>query len=293
MCLQGFTSRAVQLNLGDLTLKRSGGASAAGVPAKGLATADLASNPLVSAPAALSPAPAISDATNADIVQSFGDAEDAGAESGAAAVPMLVGDEAGTGRPAERQGKATVGMAKKYGPGFIWGQLNGWYKQTVFDPTASLSAERRGTISMPDIESCYGSARNRFSMKVSADCTCCPALWSAADTLQALAMRARTAAIGDTAEGPSAPGSHSEGFCHLHLQDRDQLIDHLEKRPETMWKIGTIWTFKNEAKVYGSPMFDAVWAGMQPERCLSDPMPELISKLRSAPLPRSAAAPGH
>ncbi len=77
------------------------------------------------------------------------------------------------------------------------------------------------------------------------------------------------------------------------MQDRDQLIDHLEKRPEAMWKIGTVWTFKNEAKVYGSPMFDAVWAGMQPERCLSDPMPELISKLRSAPLPRSAAAPGH
>ena len=170
VCLQGFTSRAVQLNLGDLTLKRGGVAGAAGAPAKGLATADLPSNPLVSAPAGLSPATAISDAANADGAQSFGDAEDAGAESGAAAVPMLVDSEAAAGRPAERQGKATVGMAKKYGPGFIWGQLNGWYKQTVFDPTASLSAERRGTISMPDIESCYGSARNRFSMKVTADC---------------------------------------------------------------------------------------------------------------------------
>ena len=70
------------------------------------------------------------------------------------------------GKAAEKQGKAMMGMAKKYGAGFIWGQLNGWYKQTVFDPTASLSAERRGTISMPDIESCYGNARNRYSMKV-------------------------------------------------------------------------------------------------------------------------------
>ncbi len=190
-CLQGFTSRAVQLNLGDLTLKRGG---AAGVPAKGLAAADLASNPLVSAPAGIPPAPATSDAANADGAQSLGEAEDAGAESGAAAVPMLVDSEAAAGRPAERQGKATVGMAKKYGPGFIWGQLNGWYKQTVFDPTASLSAERRGTISMPDIESCYGSTRNRFSMKVTPDCTCCCALWSAAASLQALAMRACTAA---------------------------------------------------------------------------------------------------
>ena len=201
MCLQGFTSRAVQLNLGDLTLKRGGVAAAAGAPAKGPATADPASNPLVSAPAGLSTDPAASDAANADGVQSLGDAEDAGAESGAAAVPVLVDSEAAAGRPAERQGKATVGMAKKYGPGFIWGQLNGWYKQTVFDPTASLSAERRGTISMPDIESCYGSARNRFSMKVTSDCARCCALCPAAESLHALAMRAGTAVMSHMCRG--------------------------------------------------------------------------------------------
>lgn len=75
------------------------------------------------------------------------------------------------------------------------------------------------------------------------------------------------------------------------VQDRDQLIDHLEKRPEAMWKIGTIWTFRNEAKVYGSPMFDAVWSRMQPEGILADHMPEVINSLRSAPLPKSAHAP--
>lgn len=75
------------------------------------------------------------------------------------------------------------------------------------------------------------------------------------------------------------------------VQDRDQLIDHLEKRPEAMWKIGTIWTFRNEAKVYGSPMFDAVWSCMQPEGIVADRMPEVISSLRSAPLPKSAPAP--
>lgn len=64
----------------------------------------------------------------------------------------------------EKQSK--VGLAKRYGAGFVWGQLNGWYKQTVFDPTASLSAERRGTISLPDIESCYGGARSRYTVKV-------------------------------------------------------------------------------------------------------------------------------
>ena len=60
-------------------------------------------------------------------------------------------------------------LSKRYGSTFIWAQLSGWFKQTVYDPTASLSAERRGTISLPDIESCYGTARQRYGEKV---CTC-------------------------------------------------------------------------------------------------------------------------
>ena len=39
---------------------------------------------------------------------------------------------------------------------------------------------------------------------------------------------------------------------HLHpplLQDRGDLVDQLEKRPDAMWRTGTIWSFKNDAKV--------------------------------------------
>lgn len=57
-------------------------------------------------------------------------------------------------------------MYKKYGPYFIWGQLNAWYKQTISDPTSSLSSERRGTIALPDIESCFVAAKNRYTAKV-------------------------------------------------------------------------------------------------------------------------------
>ena len=42
--------------------------------------------------------------------------------------------------------------AKDYDASFIWGQLVGWYKQTVDKPNASLSAERRGTLTTPDLE---------------------------------------------------------------------------------------------------------------------------------------------
>ena len=69
------------------------------------------------------------------------------------------------GGPANASSKSSV-LSKRYGSTFIWGQLSGWFKQTVYDPTASLSAERRGTISLPDIESCYGGSKQRYNAKV-------------------------------------------------------------------------------------------------------------------------------
>ncbi|KAK9817177.1 hypothetical protein WJX72_010690 [[Myrmecia] bisecta] len=113
--------------------------------------------------------------------------------------------------------------------------------ETVYDPTASLSAERRGTLSLPDIESCYGGSRARYTQK-----------------------------------------------------DRDAVLDHISKRPDAMWKIGTLWSFRNEAKIYGSPMFDAVWAEFCPEA--ENRMPKVIQTLRSAATPfdkkRGGAAAG-
>ena len=55
--------------------------------------------------------------------------------------------------------------AKKYRPSFVWGQLIGWFKQTVMDPTTSLSADRRGTVCLPDMDSCNGkySIRDRVT----------------------------------------------------------------------------------------------------------------------------------
>lgn len=45
---------------------------------------------------------------------------------------------------------------KEYENNYIWGQLVGWYKQTVDKPNASLSAERKGALCYPDIESFFG-----------------------------------------------------------------------------------------------------------------------------------------
>ena len=67
-------------------------------------------------------------------------------------------------------------VRKKYSQQYIWGQLNGWFKQTVYDPAATLSAERRGTLSLPDIESAYGSAAARFDMRVRSSAVYCLSL---------------------------------------------------------------------------------------------------------------------
>ena len=37
------------------------------------------------------------------------------------------------------------------------------------------------------------------------------------------------------------------------------MLDQISNRPDSMWKTGTIWSFKNDAKVYGTPMLDQAW----------------------------------
>ena len=49
------------------------------------------------------------------------------------------------------QGKQAYKGCKEYDSQYIWGQLVVWYKQTVDKPNASLSADRRGTLSVPDV----------------------------------------------------------------------------------------------------------------------------------------------
>jgi len=51
-------------------------------------------------------------------------------------------------------------LQKKYKGEFAFGQCMFWMKQTIADPTASLSADRRGTICLPCITCCYSNAKH-------------------------------------------------------------------------------------------------------------------------------------
>ena len=44
---------------------------------------------------------------------------------------------------------------KEYENNYIWGQLVGWYKQTVDKPNVTLSTEKKGALCYPDIESFF------------------------------------------------------------------------------------------------------------------------------------------
>ena len=61
------------------------------------------------------------------------------------------------------------------------------------------------------------------------------------------------------------------------MQERDYIAEQIEKRPDAMWKTNTMWTFRNDAKVYGSPWFDATWAATVGG---PDPMPAVLRHFR-------------
>ena len=46
------------------------------------------------------------------------------------------------------------------------------------------------------------------------------------------------------------------GCC---VQDREGMLQHIERRPDAPWKAGAMWSFKNESRVFGSPWFDAAY----------------------------------
>lgn len=57
-------------------------------------------------------------------------------------------------------------------------------------------------------------------------------------------------------------------------------MEQIQLRPELPWRSNSMWTFKNEAKIYGSPMFDTVWAKLNGSE--EDSMTELIDRLNKA-----------
>ncbi|PRW58999.1 putative histone-lysine N-methyltransferase ATXR3 isoform X1 [Chlorella sorokiniana] len=227
-CERGYrtiVSSPVPLNLEDLTLDRAAGTHSAEAAAAMLARADAQR---------AEENGGIEEEEEEEEEQQQQQQEPSGGGGGSkpasrAGSMQDVSGAATAGSEAEGGALASA-LRKVYRPLYVWGQLSSWFKQTVNDPTASLSAERRGTVSLPDLESAFAGSKAPYSPK-----------------------------------------------------DRADLAEQLEAKPEAMWRTGTLWTFKNEAKVYGSPALDAAWCELT--KSGDSPLPAVLAELRSAEVP--------
>lgn len=95
-------------------------------------------------------------------------------------------------------------LRKVYRPLYVWGQLSAWFKQTINDPSASLSADGRGTVSLPSVESAFaGGKAQKYSAKVHA--------WTGAGACGAGLRGVTGGGLGQPRRGQ--PGPHPHQAC--------------------------------------------------------------------------------
>lgn len=67
------------------------------------------------------------------------------------------------------------------------------------------------------------------------------------------------------------------------MQERVEMLDQISSRPDSMWKTGTMWSFRNDAKIYGTPMLDQAWFEVTGQG--EDSVSKVLEILKSAKIP--------
>jgi phage terminase large subunit GpA-like protein len=101
---------------------------------------------------------------------------------------------------------------KIYEKNYIWGQLIGWFKQTVDKPNASLSTDRRGTLSFPEISSFFPNSKEKE-------------LFTRKDSKKS-----------------------NSNMWEYPFGTRNQFLDKLCKNYSHMWQTNNKWSYKNKCK---------------------------------------------
>jgi len=138
---------------------------------------------------------------------------------------------------AEKQASTIYRGVKEYESSFIFAQLSGWFKQCANRTNASLVAEKRGTLSYPDIDS--------FIVK--------PIPKSYVGTMrQVMKMTAKI-------QKPPTIIEETETKRHDYpTGERDTFYKKIVEVPSFVWPTNNNWTYKNTMKLYGSITFDSV-----------------------------------
>lgn len=147
---------------------------------------------------------------------------------------------------------------RKYDKQYVWGQLNGWFKQTVNKPDASLSAERRGCLVYPDLDCFFLSNINKTSKEISVVLDCNP------DDIECANAQVQEIQIYSTRKNKhnkyvkTGVSQNDIVFNYPVGKDRRGFFEKLCSNPSMNWPATNRWTYKNKFKLYGTVQFDSV-----------------------------------
>ena len=130
---------------------------------------------------------------------------------------------------------------KEYENNYIWGQLVGWYKQTVDKPNASLSAERKGTLCYPDYESFF---------------------WNDSMNNNKTSIGYNSNHLSESINSNSSSKKDNNN-CENNYPygGRKQFFEKLKDNIGMSWPTTNLWTFKNRNKIYGTIQLDSIIYG--------------------------------
>ena len=139
---------------------------------------------------------------------------------------------------AEAQGSTVYKGVKEYDSSFILAQLSGWFKHTVNRSNASLSTEKRGTLTYPDLES--------FIVK--------PAPKPIIGTERQIIKLS----MGMWKPPTSTEEETDQKKYEYPTGERTEFYKKVAEVPSFIWPLGNSWSYKNKAKFYGSIQFDSI-----------------------------------
>ena len=171
---------------------------------------------------------------------------------------------------AEDQEQTFYHGTKEYDSSFIWGQLAGWFKQTVDKPNASLSAERRGALSYPDIGSFIIKAGTQISKTTSRQ------------QLKSTTTKDKSNVNEEPNETEEEGKKKRKGkkVGEYPIGEREDFYKKLIQNPSFMWPPGNSWKYKNKERIYGTLQFESLKvADMNKRSSKWDYLKNVIEKL--------------
>lgn len=156
--------------------------------------------------------------------------------------------------------KCCFKSTKDYEPPYVWGQLIGWFKQTVDKPNASLSADRRGTLSYPDLESFIIEKRkkkkngrgstNKKRGDQAADDEDDELMVNTTGTKSRPVMTTPSSLVKDEDGSPMSDGGDIEEkkreYPHKKYKKREDFLEKWKNNFSKQWDVNCKWSFKNK-----------------------------------------------